>query len=81
MSRIRIIYMIGLVIKVKCGANGKVFGSVTNKEISEELNKIGLDVDKKKIVTDAIKTTGVFNLKVKLHPTVTAELKVEIVAE
>ena len=70
-----------LKIKVKCGANGKVFGSVTNKEISEELSKIGLDVDKKKVVTDAIKTTGVFNLKVKLHPTVTASLKVEIASE
>ena len=73
--------VVDLKIKVKCGANGKVFGSVTNKEISEELEKIGLDVDKKKIVTEAIKTVGLFNLKVKLHPTVTANLKVEIVAE
>jgi len=71
---------IELKIPVKCGANGKIFGSVTNKEIAEELAKIGLDVDKKKIVTDAIKNTGVFNLKVKLHPTVTSNLKVEIIA-
>ena len=70
-----------LTIKVKCGANGKIFGSVTNKEIAEELLKQGLEVDKKKIVTDAIKTPGVFNLKVKLHPTVTANLKVEIVSQ
>lgn len=67
-----------LSIKVKCGATGKVFGSVTNKEISEELAKIGYDIDKKKIVTDAIKTIGLFTINVKLHPTVTAKLKVDI---
>ena len=70
-----------LIIKVKCGSNGKVFGSVTNKEISEELSKIGLDIDKKKIETDVIKTVGNFEIKVKLHPTVTAKLKLEIVSE
>ena len=70
-----------LIIKVKCGSNGKVFGSVTNKEISEELSKIGLDIDKKKIETDVIKSVGNFEIKVKLHPTVTAKLKLEIVSE
>ncbi len=69
---------IQLNIKVKCGATGKVFGSVTNKEISEELTKIGFNIDKKKIVTDAIKTIGLFEINIKLHPTVTAKLKVEI---
>lgn len=69
-----------LKVGVKCGANGKIFGSVTNKEISEELLKNKIDVDKKKIDTPAIKTTGSFDIKVKLHPTVTAKLKVEIVA-
>lgn len=70
-----------LTIKVKCGNTGKVFGSVTNKEIAEELEKNGLSVDKKKIETDTIKTVGQFDIKVKLHPTVTAKLKVDIVAE
>ena len=69
-----------LVIKVKCGNTGKIFGSVTNKEISEELAKININVDKKKIETDAIKTTGKFEIKVRLHPTVIAKLNVEIVA-
>lgn len=69
-----------LKISVKCGANGKVFGSVTNKEIADELAKHNIEVDKKKIDTPAIKTVGLFDIKVKLHPTVTANLKVEIVS-
>lgn len=69
---------ISLKISVKCGANGKVFGSVTNKEIAEELAKHNIEVDKKKIDTPAIKTVGLFDIKIKLHPTVTANLKVEI---
>ena len=67
-------------IKVKCGATGKVFGSVTNKEISDALEKQGLQIDKKKIETDTIKTIGLFDIKVRLHPTVIATLKVEIVS-
>jgi len=68
-------------IKVKCGTTGKVFGSVTNKEISEALSQQGLEVEKKKIETDTIKTVGLFDIKVRLHPTVVANLKVDIVAE
>lgn len=68
-------------VKVKCGATGKVFGSVTNKEISEALSKQGIDVDKKKIETDTIKAIGLYEIKVRLHPTVVAKLKVDIVAE
>lgn len=70
-----------LTIQVKCGSTGKIFGSVTNKEISEELYKINIAVDKKKIETDVIKTTGTFDIKVRLHPTVVAKLHLDIVAE
>ena len=70
-----------LTIKVKCGANGKVFGSVTNKEISEELAKININVDKKKIETDTLKNVGKYEIKVKLHPTVAAKLNLEIIAD
>ena len=76
-----IIENIELIIKVKCGNTGKVFGSVTNKEIAEELEKQGISIDKKKIETDTIKTLGKFDIKVKLHPTVTAKLKIEVVAD
>ena len=55
----KIIEKTTLNLKVKCGANGKVFGSVTNKEISEELAKLNISVDKKKILlVDDVCTTG-----------------------
>ena len=72
---------ITLTVKVKCGANGKVFGSVTNKEISDELTKQKINVDKKKIEMDTIKTTGEFDVKLKLYPGVNAKLKVNVISE
>ena len=67
-------------VSVKAGENGKVFGSVTNKEIAAALEKQhGLKIDKKKIVlADQIKMVGERHVEVKLHPQVTAELKVKI---
>ena len=72
---------VNLKLAVKCGANGKVFGSVTNKEIADGLAKLNLDIDKKKIEVATIKTTGAFDVKIKLFPGVTANIKVEIVGE
>lgn len=64
-------------IKAKAGANGKLFGSVTSKEIAEELTKIsGVEINKKKIVLESdIKTFGGFSFEVKLHTGVVAEMK------
>jgi len=69
-----------VVIAVKTGDNGKLFGSVTNKEIAAELEKQHkIKIDKKKIVlADQIKMVGERHADVKLHPQVTAELKVKI---
>ena len=66
--------------KVKTADNGKLFGSVTSKEISDELKKTsGIDVDKKKItLDDSIKTAGVYTAKVKLYEGVIANLKVRV---
>ena len=63
---------------VKMGAGGKAFGSVSTKEIAEAIQKeLGLEVDKKKISTDgAIKDAGEYTVNVKLHPEVTAKVKV-----
>ena len=74
---------ITVTIKTKAGEGGKVFGSITTKEISEELKKqFGIDVDKKKIVADgAIKTTGMTAVTLKLYQEVSAKLNVNIVAE
>lgn len=70
-------------VKVKAGENGKVFGSVTNKEIASALlEQTGIDIDKKKIsFDDPIKMVGRRIVKVKLHPQVTVELTVEITGE
>ena len=70
-------------VKVKDGENGKVFGSVTNKEIASALlEQTGIDIDKKKIsFDDPIKMVGRRIVKVKLHPQVTIELTVEIAGE
>ena len=70
-------------VSVKAGENGKVFGSVTNKEITAALlQQTGIDIDKKKITfNDPIKMVGRRTVKVKLHPKVTVELTVEIAGE
>ncbi|MBO7218665.1 MAG: 50S ribosomal protein L9 [Clostridia bacterium] len=65
-------------LQVRCGQNGKVFGSITNKEIAEALEKQGISVDKKKIDAETIKATGEYTVKVNLHPTVKVKLKVTI---
>jgi len=67
-----------LVIKVKAGENGKLFGSVTNKEIADELEKqFGIKVDKKKIeVDEPIKSIGRYKVRIKLFPGVDASMTV-----
>ncbi len=70
-------------VSVKAGENGKVFGSVTNKEIAAALlEQTGIEIDKKKIVIDEpIKIVGRRIVKVKLHAKVTVEMTVEIAGE
>lgn len=69
-----------VVVKIKGGEGGRVFGSVSSKEIAEETQKqFGIEIDKKKIVLDeAIKSFGVFEIGVKLHPEVTAKMRVKV---
>lgn len=65
-------------VKIKVGEGGRVFGSVSAKEIAEAAKKqLNLDIDKKKMVMEApIKSLGVTMVPVKLHPKVTGQLKV-----
>ena len=67
-------------VSLKAGEGGKPFGSVSSKEIAQEAKEqCGLDIDKKKIVLEEpIKAFGVFEVPVKLHPQVTAKLKVDV---
>ena len=71
-----------LKIKVKAGGNGKIFGSITSKEIATELkNQYNIDVDKKKILLkDPIKEIGVFNIEIKLYEGIIGKLKIDIIA-
>jgi len=73
---------IELTIKQRVGKSGKLFGSITSLVIEKELEKLGLNIDRKKILLqEPIKTLGHFKIKVKLHPEVIAELKVNVVEE
>ena len=69
-------------ILIKAGDNGKVFGSVSAKEIADAVkDQKGIEVDRKKIVMDgAIKTLGETQVKIKLHRKVSANLIVEVAA-
>lgn len=70
-------------LKVKAGENGKIFGGITAKEISEELKKqSNIEVDKKKIVlAENIKTIGRFSVDIKLYEGITAKLTIDIKGE
>ena len=72
-----------LKIQVKAGENGKIFGGVTAKEISEKLqSEHNFKVDKKKIdLKETIKQTGMFNIDLKLYEGVNAKLKIHIIGE
>ena len=68
-------------IKVKTGGNGKLFGSVTNKEVADAIvEQTKLDIDKKKVsIGDPIKMLGERTATIKLHPKVSAEVTIKIV--
>lgn len=70
-----------LKIKVKAGENGKIFGSITSKEIAIELkNQYNIEIDKKKILLkDSIKEIGIFNIEIKLYEGIVGKLKIDIV--
>lgn len=70
-------------IKAKAGENGKLFGSVTSKEVVDELLKQHhIKLDKKKLsLPDGIKTLGTTIVEVKLHPGVSGQITVSVSAE
>ncbi len=73
----------GIVLKYKStgGADGKLYGAVTAKDISDKLQAdFGISIDKRKIVmNETIKTVGEYELSVKLYPEISAKLRVEVV--
>ncbi|WP_096186065.1 50S ribosomal protein L9 [Evansella halocellulosilytica] len=66
-------------LKAKAGENGRLFGAVTNKQIAEQLKKQKVKIDKRKIEMDEpIRALGYTNVNVKVHPKVTATIKVHV---
>ena len=71
-----------ITVKVKTGENGKLFGSISGKEISDAaLEQLGLEIDRKKVqLSSPIKTLGETSVPIRLHTKVTAQLKVVVEA-
>ena len=68
-----------VVLTAKAGQNGKLFGSITAKEIAEGLREqYGVAADKRKITVAEIKAFGTYECEVKLHPQVTAKMFVRV---
>lgn len=72
-----------VVIKTKAGEGGRLFGSITNKDISEAIEEqFGIKIDRRKIVLDSpIKELGQVSVEAKLYPEVTGKFKVEVKEE
>lgn len=67
-------------VGIKTGENGKVFGSVTSASVAAALEKEGFQIDKKKIQMAAVKTTGTFDVEIRLMESVSAKIKVHVTA-
>ncbi len=71
-----------IMVSIRAGENGKIFGSVTAKEIADAFIKLGKKVDKKQIVLkDTIKTIGQFKITVKVYPGISADCYVNVIPE
>jgi large subunit ribosomal protein L9 len=65
---------------MKAGEGDKLFGSVTSTDIAEQLEKQGIELDRRKIqIEHPIKSLGEFTVSIKLHPEVTTQLAIEVV--
>ena len=66
----------------KVGENETLYGSVTGSDVAEALEKEGFEIDKRRILLEEpIKSVGIYTVPVRLHPEVTAEVKVWVVKE
>ena len=65
--------------KAKSGENGKLFGSITSQDISNEIkNQLHIEIDKKKLQTESIKVLGTTEAVVKIYPRILAKIKIEV---
>lgn len=68
-----------LTFKVKCSNDGKVFGSISSKQISDKLNELGYSIDKRNIkLNETLNTLGIYNVEVVIYKKVKGNIKVEL---
>ncbi|MGQ9798497.1 MAG: 50S ribosomal protein L9 [Ignavibacterium sp.] len=73
---------VSVTIPVQVGEEDKIFGTVTTQMIADALKEKGYDIDKRKFeMEEQIKTLGIYNVSIKLHPSVSAKIKVWVVRE
>ena len=67
-----------ITFKAKAGAGDKMFGSISSKQIKEELDKLGYHFDKKQISSEVINSFGFHNVEINLYKNITGIIKVEV---
>lgn len=68
-----------LIVKTKVGENGRLFGAITNKDVTELINKtFKTEFDKKKVLMNTIKLVGSYDVEVKIYPEISTKLKVTV---
>ena len=73
---------LSLTFQVKVGEEERLYGSVTSQDVADEVAKQGFEIDRRKVQLDEpIKQLGVYSVGIRLHPEVTAEIKVWVVKE
>lgn len=73
---------VSVTIPVKIGEGGKLFGSVTGKDVAAALKKQGIDIDKRKIaIKGEVTGAGLYEAVIKVHPSVTSTIKVKVTAK
>ena len=70
-----------IVVRVKAGEKGKLFGSVTTAELVEKIKEAGVEIEKKRIQTKSLKEAGTYSINVKLPFSLVATIEVEVVAD
>ncbi len=66
-------------LKAKAGANGKLFGSVTSKDVSKQIkDELGIDIDKRKIVMPDVKAFGTVQAEIKVYQGISAKIFVQV---
>lgn len=71
-----------IIIHVKAGENGKIYGAVSNKDVADALMKnYNISIDKKKISLDSIKTMGTYDAEIKIYPEISTKIKVVVKEE